>query len=100
MVIKWLKPAILDLENYFKYTKTLHPQKYISDLIDYVDMLKKFPDLGKNYIEIYDKKIKLLIYKMHKIFYFVKDNTIYIIKVAHSRMNEDIILNAFNNFFN
>lgn len=100
MVIKWLKPAILDLKNYFTFTKTLHPQIYISNLIAYVDVLKDFPDSGKNYIEINNIKIKLLIYKMHKIYYFIKKDTIYIIKVAHSYMNEDTILNAFKKFFN
>lgn len=99
MVIIWQKSAVQDLKDYLKFTKTSHPKQYISDLVDYVDILKNFPDLGKNYIEIYSVKIKVLIYKMHKIFYYIKDNKIYVIKVAHSHMNEDTILNAFNKFF-
>lgn len=58
MVIKWTKPAQLDLNNYFKFTKTLHPEEYIYNLIDYIDMLKLFPDLGKDYIEIDNIKNK------------------------------------------
>ena len=100
MVIIWQKSAVQDLKDYFKFTKTLHPKQYISELVDYVDILKKFPDLGKNYVEIYSVKIKVLIYKMHKIFYYANDDKIYIVKVAHSHMNEDTILNAFNDFFN
>ena len=100
MVINWTKPAQLDLKNYFLYTKTLHPEKYILNLIDYVDILKKFPSLGKNYIQINNTDIKMLIYKMHKIFYYIKNEQIYILKVAHGYMNDDTILKAFNDFFN
>lgn len=99
MVIKWQKPAQVDLKSYFKFTKTLHPQEYIFDLINYIDTLKIFPDLGKDYIEINNIKVKMLIYKMHKIFYYIKDNQINILKVAHGHMNEDTILKTFNKFF-
>ena len=82
-----------------RFTKTLHPQEYILNLIDYIYTIKIFPDLGKDYIEINHIKVKLLIYKMHKIFYYIKDNQINILKVAHGHMNEDTILKTFNEFF-
>ena len=100
MVINWTKPAKLDLKSYFAYTKTLHPSNYIYNLIDYVDTLKKFPNLGKNYIKINNINIKIIIYKMHKIFYYIKnDEQMYILKIAHGYMNDDTILKAFNDFF-
>lgn len=99
MVINWTNPAKLDLKNYFSCTKTLHPENYIFNLIDYVDILKEFPNLGKNYIQINNISVKMLIYKMHKIFYYIKNEQIYILKVAHGYMNDDTILKAFNDFF-
>ncbi len=99
MVVIWEKPARVDLNNYFKNTQTLHPEKYIYNLIDYVDTLKIFPDLGKQYIKIYDYEIKTLFYKMHKIYYYVKSDKIHIIKVIHTHANEDTVLKILNNYF-
>lgn len=99
MVIMWQKQARLDLHNYYKHTDTLNPKEYISNLIDYVDTLKVFPDLGKNYIKIYDYEIKVLFYKMHKIYYYVKDNQIHIIKAVHTHINEDTILKIISEIF-
>ena len=100
MVVIWKKPARLDLQNYFKYTETLHPEEYIFNLIDYVDTLKTFPNLGIEYIKIYDFEIHFLIYRMHKVYYYIKNNKINIIKVAHTHMNEATILKSLKNLLN
>ena len=52
------------------------------------------------YIKIYDFEINFLIYKMHKIYYYIKDDKINIIKVAHTHMNETTILKSLKNLLN
>lgn len=53
-----------------------------------VDILKEHPYLGKIYSYIKNSIIRQFIYKKHKIFYFINNETIHIIAVIH--YSEDI----------
>ena len=103
MVVHWSKEAKLDLKNYYTNSKIYSKgklDKYITDLVIYVNTLKSFPNLGK--ISYIHKKIKIrqLIFKMHKIFYYVQGNKVIIIQIAHTSRDLSKVIKIINNFLN
>lgn len=89
MVIEWDKKARNDLKEFVKYSKTNNANKYVKLLITYVKNLAEYPNLGKIQYIYNDVEIRQLIFKMHRIYYRIKDNKIIIIAVLHT--NADII---------
>ena len=85
MVIIWTSPAVNDLRNVFEFSKKSHPEKYLNNLTRYVEDLKLNPRLGKIYTYVQETIVRQLIYKEHKIYYYVKNESIYILAVIHSR---------------
>lgn len=86
MVIIWFKLAQKDLKDYVQNSKLVtegKAQKYAEKLIDYIDSLEQFPNLGKEFITYRTIIVRQLLYKMHRIFYFIKDDKIVIIHVTH-----------------
>lgn len=58
MEIKWSTYAKEDLQDFYNYTKMLHPKEYINNLVKYInDNLSKNPKLGRIYN--YINKLKL-----------------------------------------
>ena len=100
MEINWQSEARQDLKNYFKNTKTMHPEKYISDLVKFVKNLKISPNLGLSYIDLYGFEIRELIFKQHKIFYYIKNEKIIILHVIHSSRDSKNILKIIKRYFN
>lgn len=87
MVVIWSKYAKNDLKNYKQNSKIHYKEnlnKYIENLILYVDTLKDFPSLGKIFYSYKNIKIRQLIYEMHRIFYYVQNGTVIIIMVVHT----------------
>ena len=102
MVVHWTKEAKLDLKNYYTNSKIYSKgklEKYITDLIIYVNSLSSFPNLGKLLYTHNEIKIRQLIFKMHKIFYYVQENKIIIIKIAHTSRDLIKVIKIINNFF-
>ena len=87
MVVIRSKYAKLDLKNY-KQNSNIHYKenlsKYIKNLILYVDTLKDFPLLGKMFYSYKNIEIRQLIYEMHRIFYYIQNETVIIIMVVHT----------------
>jgi plasmid stabilization system protein ParE len=70
------------LYQYNFYSKT-NKGHYIDGLINYLDIISKFPYIGKNVYNIKRNKIRQVIYNKHKIMYMIKNNKIYILRIIY-----------------
>ena len=87
MELIWTNPAVSDLKEFRNYTKMVHPNDYISSLVKNVNLLTEQPYLGKIYSYINGIIVRQLIHEQHKVFYYIDDNTIFIVSVVHHRQN-------------
>ena len=87
MELIWTSSAISDLKEFKNYSKMQHPKEYISNLINNVSLLIDQPYLGKIYSYVNGLIIRQFIHEQHRIFYYIKENTILIISVVHHRQN-------------
>ena len=90
MVI-WTDNALSHITEFIDETKENTEEtakSYMRKLVDYVDILETMPKLGKNmeYI-ISNYEIRQLIYKKHRIIYYIKGNDIVILSVLHTRLD-------------
>lgn len=102
MDIVWLEDAKNDLINYRKNSSIITEGKvenYITSLMDYVDSLENNPQLGKLFFTYKKNEIRQLIYKKHRIIYYIKDNEVRILAVIHTARDIDNIMNYINGFF-
>lgn len=102
MVVLWSKQSKFDLKNYKKHSKIYTRGKldnYINDLVVYVDSLKSAPYLGKFFYVHNNIEVRQLIFKMHKIFYYIQNEQIIIIMITHTSRDLSSILAIINNFF-
>lgn len=100
MVVEWTTPAVQDLKDFRKITKMSNSSKYIFNLVNYVSLLSEQPHLGKIYFYTHNHIIRQLIYKQHRIFYYIDKNTIYILTVVHHRQNIQYKIKYIKNRFN
>ena len=100
MVIIWSNPAIDDLKKFKEITKKIRPDEYLNNLISYVEDLTLNSKLGKIYTYIQETIIRQLIYKEHKIYYYVENEKIHILAVIHSKENSKERLNYIKDHFN
>ena len=98
MVIIWQKQAKDDLKNYINNATILEPQKYVSDLVNFVDCLYTSQYLGKVFCTLNNIEIRQLIYNMHRIFYYIDNDKIYIIKISHTSMDLSNVVKIINDF--
>ena len=97
MVVKWSKYAIDDLKNCVQNSKiyaTGKLEKYINNLVLYVNDLQTSPLLGKEFYTYKEIEIRQLLYKMHRIFYYIYDDSIIIIMVTHTSRDLTNIIKA------
>ena len=100
MVVIWTESAKNDLKNYIQNSKILSNdkiKKYINNLVKYANELKDYPYLGKNFYEYKNILVRQLLYKMHRILYFVQDKNIIIIMVTHTSRDLTNIINIIKN---
>ena len=100
MVVIWSNPAIDDLKKFKEITKKTKPDEYLNNLVAYVKDLTFNSRLGKIYIYVQETIIRQLIYKEHKIYYYVENEKIHILAVIHSKENSKERLNYIKNHFN
>ena len=103
MKIIWTENAKNDLNKYKQNSKIIIDTKieeYISSLIDYVDNLTNYHELGKFLFYKKDFEIRQLIYHMHRIYYAIHTNTIYVLVISHTKRNTYEAIKTINNFFN
>ena len=92
MEIIWSDNSKEDLREFFDHIRSgteNSAQKYINRIIDYIEILKYNPNLGKMiYINYDNLEYRILIYKRHNILYSVSDN-INIISIIHTSRDID-----------
>lgn len=96
MVIIWYKQAIQDLKMYKQNSKMLTDEKinnYMISLVNYIDILSTSPYLGKLFCAINEIEIRQLMLKMHRIFYYISNNKIYILAIIHTSYDIDNVIN-------
>lgn len=89
MVIKWTPLAIEQLQN-FKEISKVEPHNikdYIVSLVAFTNSLLDNNELGKVMFMLDDVKFRQLLYKKHRIIYYVKNNEIQIVSVIHTSQN-------------
>ena len=102
MKILWSENAKNDLLNYKQNSKIVTEgkvEKYINDLIEYVNSLNNSTKLGKFLFNKKGFEIRQLIYNMHKIFYAIKKDTIHILVISHTSRNPNEIMKVIQKFF-
>lgn len=90
MIVVWSKNAKDDLVNYKQKSSIFTEEKiedYINSLVDYVNNLGDFHKLGKFLFNRGNSEIRQLIYREHRIFYSVNNDTINILNVYHFSKN-------------
>ena len=104
MIVIWTNNAKNDLIYYKQNSKITTEEKienYINSLIDYINTLNNFHNLGKFLFNNSNFEIRQLIYHKHRIFYAINDNNIYILNIIHvSRNIEGIVKYLKNKKFN
>lgn len=89
-------------KNYVQNSKIITEDKisaYINDLVDYANSLENNPKLGKVLYIYKNIKIRQLLYKMHRIFYYIENDEIIIIQVVHTSRNVDNTIKYFKDYF-
>lgn len=102
MVIKWSENAVNDLREYKRCSQIYTQNKldnYIVSLTNHIDNLYISPRLGKLLFIHNNFEFRQLIYKMHKIFYSIHDNQIYILTVVHTSYNIENTVKYLSNLF-
>lgn len=95
MIVVWSENAKNNLLNYKQNSQIIAESKiddYINSLIDYVEGLSDFRKLGKFLFYKNNCEVRQLIYHMHRIFYTIDDNNVYVLLVSHVSRNMDTIL--------
>ena len=87
MVINWTNPAVKDLKEFRDYTLKTNPSDYIFKLIETVDLLTSNPKSGKIFFYSNKHIVRQLIYKEHRIPYYIDNETIHIIAVIHHKQD-------------
>lgn len=101
MVVIWSNFAKSNLKNFVKKTLMTkeNSTKYVKKLIEYANYLAEQPFLGKVLTNYKNKKVYQLIYKQHRILYWIDDNIIYIISTLHTAQSPEKTLESIKAFF-
>ena len=90
MVI-WAETAINHITQFIDDAKSGTEQtakKYIEKLIDYVEILNEMPNIGKTFTsKIYKYELRQLLYKKHRIIYYLNNDRVIILAVIHTRLD-------------
>lgn len=81
------KKARDDLYDFWKHCKKgteNYVLNYINDLIEYSKVIQNNPQIGKIIVVLNQYVFRQLIYRKHKILYFMFNNKIYILRFVHS----------------
>lgn len=97
----WTKEAKRDIKDFLS---NIHrgteksANNYIYKLVQYIRILKEFPQAGRLIDKIDKIEIRQLVYKRHKIFYKI-DTKVYILSVIHSSKKFDYQKDLKTNLF-
>lgn len=103
MVVIWQEQAQNDLKNYIQNSRIYTSNKvntYVNTLVDYVSNLETSPLLGKIFYIYNNVEIRQLLFKMHRIIYYIKEDKIIIVEVVHTARNVDTVIKYLTDYFN
>jgi len=90
-VVIWTDTAINDLTDFIENARKdteKSAKKYIEKLINYVDSLEIMSELGTKITNTQiNYSLRQLIYKSHKIIYYLRNDNVYILTVLHSKQD-------------
>jgi len=86
MKIEWTEPALLDLENirdYIRRDSEYYAVRFAEKIIEAVESLEKFPEMGRAVPEVEEESIRELLLHNYRIIYRVEADRILVLTVIH-----------------
>ena len=90
MNLEWTEPALVDLESIWDFIKRdseYYASQFIERIIDAVESLETFPEMGRNVPEAESKNIRELLFNNYRIIYQVETERVLILTVIHAARN-------------
>ena len=90
MNLEWTEPALVDLESIWDFIKRdseYYASQFIGKIIDAVESLKTFPEMGRNVPETESENIRELLFNNYRIIYQVEAERILILTIIHAARN-------------
>ena len=87
MVVIWDKRAKADLKEYMAHSMIHTVKEYVQELVQYTDALANYPNLGKIQYIYHNVEVRQLVFKMHKIFYYIKDDKVIVLAAFHTAID-------------
>jgi toxin ParE1/3/4 len=87
MKIDWTKPAISDVESirdYIGRDSEYYASRFIGKIIEAVERLKFFPELGRRVPEAEEENIRELLFQNYRIIYRVDPRRILVLTIIHA----------------
>lgn len=86
MKIEWTEPALSDLESirdYIRRDSEYYAARFIERIIEAVENLEKFPEVGRSVPEAEEENIRELLFYNYRIMYRVERERILILTIIH-----------------
>lgn len=89
-MVKWTKPAKLDLKQVYDYIardSKFYAKKVSQEIVEKSEKLNSFPEIGRIVPEIGDSNIRELIIYSYRLIYEIFPNRIEVLALIHSKRN-------------
>ncbi|MGE4274334.1 MAG: type II toxin-antitoxin system RelE/ParE family toxin [Desulfitobacterium sp.] len=86
MRIEWSEPAVLDLEGikeFIERDSDYYAIEFTSRIIEMVEKLFDFPNLGRKVPEVEDEKIREIVFHNYRLIYKLSDESILVLAIIH-----------------
>ena len=87
MKLEWTEPALSDLEgirDYIKRDSEYYANRFVERIIETVEGLEQFPEMGRMVPEAEAENIRELLFHNYRIIYRLETDSILILTVIHS----------------
>lgn len=101
MVIKWTPLAIEQLKNVKETSKAKsnNIKDYITSLINFTSNLLLNNELGKVMFKLNDVRFRQLLYRKHRIIYYIKEEEIQIVSIIHTSQNLERAISILEKYY-
>jgi toxin ParE1/3/4 len=86
MKIEWTEPALLDLDgiqDYIARDSKYYATQFIGRIIESVENLERFPEMGRSVPESGEENIRELLFQNYRIIYRIEVERILVLTVIH-----------------
>ena len=94
MKIDWTEPAISDLQyirDYIARDSEFYAFRFIERIVNRIEILPDFPEMGRIVAEANDKSIRELLYHKYRIMYRVEKDRILVLTIIHGGRDLSLI---------